>query len=339
MSFHGRAPKRIQDAMYALVPRDNRKMYSPVEVGVDGTSIYGDRSLYMNTALPGKGANTAEATMDKYVNAVMAGNRELHNERVRKLYSPTEQGADGTSIYGDRARYNYFPEDRYQFSDLGPIRNQPNYQPYRSPTPSTEGNVPINSKSENYSPTYKTFQPTNVFDDPGVDRRSSPSTAGNAPANKPYQRALPRGVDPATQATVDVNALPPAAAGENAMRIAKSLINDKLRAGGAIAAGIGGAGLVGMGINGIQGDSEQSVNPMAQAALLGGMGAGLSAAGVDQFRGQNNYTARGFEQPSSFSRDERHRVSKARGAYAGMAGGLASSLLINLNNANQQAPY
>ncbi len=119
-----------------------------------------------------------------------------------------------------------------------------------------------------------------------LNRQNSPSTTANVPASGGFGGFVP----PDYRVPADYGYERPGQ-GFAPIQSAKDAIQDEIlmRRLGIGAAAIGGTGLAGMGINAMQGDSNGNLlqNPMTQAALLGGVGAGIGYGVVDFHQGRN----------------------------------------------------
>ena len=257
MSFHGRAPQRIQQAMQAMVPAPRRDMYS-----ADMNPMLGDIQ---------RGYHPTEGAQPKII-------------RPRQ--------AMPEDPWGPAESWNQIRND--QMTDIGPFADM-DMRPLQN-----------------------------------INRETSPSTPGNAPVNQ-GRPMLPQGA-------IDVESMPPRGANFSPKQMADWLIAQKIETQAGLVGGtLLAAGALGMGVNGMQGDSNGNLiqKPVTQAALLGGAGAYLGHEGVDMYQRQTNRTARGFEQPASAMRG-RHR---AYGAIAGTAAGALAGLTTQLNDQLQTGMY
>jgi len=167
-----------------------------------------------------------------------------------------------------------------------------------------------------------------------INRETAPSTAGNSPVNG-GQRALQPGA-------IDVASLPPRGANFSPQEMANWLISQKLGTQAAvIGGGVVGVGALSTGINAMQDDSNGALGlgAMAQAGLLGGVGAIGGHDGVAMYQRQHERTAKGFDQPASASRDARHGRHRAYGAMIGTAAGALAGLTSQLNDRLQTEQY
>jgi hypothetical protein len=168
-----------------------------------------------------------------------------------------------------------------------------------------------------------------------INRETAPSTAGNAPVNdNRYSAYVPEDY----QVPAD---MPPPGANLSPQEMAQHLIASKMARNAAIIGGsVIGAGALGMAANSMQGDSNGNLlqNPITQAALLSGAGAGIGYGAVDFHQGRNL-----IQSPQGSYAHREMTANRARhrgyGAIGGTAAGLLAGLTTQLNDINQTSQY
>lgn len=348
MSFHGRAPHRIQHAMQAMVPAPRRKMYSAdmnpmlgdIQRGYHPTEEFIDNRL-VRPQLPMTDVNYGRRPGLTARHRASTGVEDLQSA-VREIAMLQK---DPTRV-GSRHSPHVSPRPAWDRTDAVAVAGrQPQAEVSRDmllgQLPQQRQSLPSQNSIDIDDPWSGSY--FNGYSGQDVNREVSPSTTANTPAYRSLPGAPSQPPSYAANQTIDVSQAPPKGAGFSPKEMADWLIAQQLGTQAAvIGGGIAGIGALGAGVNVLQGDPNGALGlgTVAQAGLLGGAGAGLGHGAMEMYQNQNHLTARGFEQPTASAapgtRRGRHR---AYGAVAGTGAGLISALTMQLNDRLQTEQY